>query len=127
MTGASRAAVGGGVAGGVIHSLPAAAALVSLDGSVIEYNGEAAELFGWGGGMEPRLVGTGARWFRWLCREVEALERAEAVITRRRGGRRIAVEVRASRAGAGALLLIFRDCTGQLNARRARVLGERRL
>ncbi|HSJ09056.1 MAG TPA: PAS domain S-box protein, partial [Longimicrobiales bacterium] len=69
----------------------------------------------------------GSRWFRSLRREVETLERGAAVITRRRGGRRIAVEVRASMAGAGTLLLIFRDCTGPLNARRVRALGERRL
>jgi len=114
-------------ADGWLDRLPAAAAVLGVDGAVLEHNQEAAELFGWVRGSAVRLAGARSAWFRALYAEAHARGSARALITRRHGGRRAAVEIRASPAEGGTLLAILRDCSAQLEARRARAAGERRL
>lgn len=113
---------------GQLNQLPAAAAILTPDGHVRVWNRHAAALLGWRNGARPRLGGIRAPWLLRLMGAVELEGTGRVVISRSiHGGARKVIELRASRHGAGNLLVLMRDCTKQVVRRRERRLEERRL
>ena len=112
----------------MLHDIPGAAAVLSFDGAVHAWNDEAAELLGWRVPLRaPRLGSRSSPWLRRLLERVERNGDGVVVIGHRRGDRRIALELRARNAQQGELLVLLRECTGQLRSRRARREDERGL
>jgi two-component system cell cycle sensor histidine kinase/response regulator CckA len=112
----------------MLHDIPGAAAVLSYDGAVHAWNDEAAELLGWRVPLRaPRLGSRSSPWLRRLLERVERNGDGAVVMGHRRGDRRIALELRARNAQQGELLVLLRECTGQLRSRRARRDDERGL
>lgn len=113
---------------GQLNQLPAAAAVLSPDGHVRVWNGQAAALLGWKNGARPRLGSVRAPWLLRLLGAVEVDGTGAVVISRRsRSGPRRVIELRASRHGERDLLVLMRDCTKQVVRRHERRVEERQL
>ena len=105
----------------MLHDIPGAAAVLTFDGEVQAWNGEAAELLGWHVPLRaPRLGSRSSPWLRRLLERVDRSGDGTVIMGHRRGDQRIALELRARNAQQGELLVLLRECTGQLGSRRAR-------
>src|SRR5688572_13466937 len=105
----------------MLHDIPGAAAVLTFDGEVQAWNGEAAELLGWHVPLRaPRLGSGSSPWLRRLLERVDRSGDGTVIMGHRRGDQRIALELRARNAQQGELLVLLRECTGQLGSRRVR-------
>jgi two-component system, cell cycle sensor histidine kinase and response regulator CckA len=114
-------------AGDWLDQLPAAAAILRSSGHVEQCNDQAAALFGWSRGASFRFAPADTAWFRKLVSESVTGEDVATTITKRGRHGRVAVEVRCRRIGVDQLLVLFRDCTAQVMAKRSRRSGEHHL
>ncbi|HSJ26313.1 MAG TPA: ATP-binding protein [Longimicrobiales bacterium] len=110
-----------------LDAIPAPAAVLSRQGEVLQFNSEAATLFGWAGEGSHRFSREGSRWFDRVVHAVDVNGGTTTVVTRRHGGRRQAIELRCRRVDDNRMLMLFRDCTAQVKARKVRRSGEHHL
>jgi two-component system, cell cycle sensor histidine kinase and response regulator CckA len=109
-----------------LDQIPAPAAVLCRDGRVLQWNAEASDLFD--GFVNPFVPGgPDARWFRRVLDGVAATGTAVTVASRRQAGRRITVELRCRGLDEERMLVLFRDCTAQVAARKVRRSGEHHL
>ncbi|HEX6307275.1 MAG TPA: PAS domain S-box protein [Longimicrobiales bacterium] len=102
---------------GWLDLLPAAAVVLSPDGRALQWNAEAATLLGWEESAEPQLGSIYSPWLIRLQGAVETDGRGRTVISRRRGGSRIVIELCASAYGQRDMLVLLRDCSRQVTKR----------
>jgi two-component system, cell cycle sensor histidine kinase and response regulator CckA len=103
-----------------LHQVPAAAAIFAPGGVALHWNREAGELLGLNAVSAARMAGSA--WLLRLCDAVERQGHGRVMISRRRGGRRVVVEVRARASADGSILALL-----QRHRRVAVQPGERRL
>jgi PAS domain S-box-containing protein len=103
-----------------LDRLPTAACVLAPDGQVLQWNDGAVSLFGWSGAGPVRLARPETKWLVGLLQAVGERGDAATVISRTVRGRRLVVELRCRGLDDGRVLVLFRDCTSQLQRRQGR-------
>jgi two-component system, cell cycle sensor histidine kinase and response regulator CckA len=110
-----------------IDRLPAPAAILRRNGELTKWNAAAVELLGWAHAFPMRLGGPGVPWFERLLEALRREGQHRTVITRRRDGRRIVVELRCSILDGDEILVLFAECPPRPQPRSGRATAERKL
>lgn len=90
--------------------LPAPAVVLRRTGEAVRCNAQVMELLEWRPGRPARLGGAGVPWFDRLLAGLDTAGRHRTVITRRVGGGRRSIEVRASALDTGEVLMLLNEC-----------------
>jgi two-component system, cell cycle sensor histidine kinase and response regulator CckA len=99
--------------------LPAAAAVLEPDGTVVRWNREAGTLLGWSAAAAPHFGGR-SHWFERLRSAVASTGTGSVLLVRRGRRRPLALEVHARSLADGSLLTLFADRTAEARQRRSR-------